>query len=341
MTPRFDFQRDWPETSRHVDALLVRCRVPEALRDDLVQETALRIFLLGDDVDPDRSVSALAKTIAMNLLRDHVRKEQKLVPIFDLTLAGEVQSVEREVVARDEWRRVSAAVDRLSPAQRAALLATIGLAPAPAGLSAPAIRILRMRARRRLREILDAMSRGRDACALSARELWNGFPLRRTIGTHSDHGNQLAQIGSAVVAVVAASLMSVSSTVSVPPTVESPGAGSPNLERSRPSTSAGWVWSAIPVWSAADGGRLAPTTAARAAVERAREGAKKAANRLSLGRFGYVEGDDDEVHGIAIKEVNEVQETLRNPRRLVDRVKRPCTDGAGLCRSRNRPVRLR
>ncbi|HEX2241629.1 MAG TPA: RNA polymerase sigma factor [Actinomycetota bacterium] len=307
MTPRFDFQDEWPEISRHIQALLIRCRVPEALREDLLQETALRILHLQDAIDPDRSVRALSSTIALNLLRDHIRREKRLVPVFDLTLVAELQDVESEVIARDEWRRVSAAIARLKPAQRVALLATAGLTAPPAGHSASAIRVLRMRARQQLRSILDAMSRAKDVSVLSAQEFWKAFAFSRTAaGWQLPGGEQLAQVGAAIAIVIGASLF-----------VEPPNLSTPEISRrSRPYMSTTWpaLQSAHQIpWNLAERAAL---PSLKNAPSKGREAAEKVQHRLSLGRFGHIGGDDDEALGIVAKNVNHLQKRLKKPVKL-------------------------
>src|SRR3712207_3371775 len=73
----FSFESEWPSTATRLGASLRRRRVPAAMVDDVVQETGLRIFRTWERVDPDRGLWPLALTIAINILRDHLRSEMR------------------------------------------------------------------------------------------------------------------------------------------------------------------------------------------------------------------------------------------------------------------------
>lgn len=152
------FEEQWPDLARRLDAMLAGKRVPAHKRDDIVQETGLRLFRMWDQVDPDRPLWALVVTIALNLLRDEARKrpEREILGLVPDRAAD--QDVERAGLARLEWRRVQNAMSQLSPAHRSILMAELGDESAAPGRGANATKMLRMRARRRLSALLDVAS---------------------------------------------------------------------------------------------------------------------------------------------------------------------------------------
>lgn len=93
---------------------------------DLLQDIYLRVFEAAQKQMPDITRSFVF-TVAQNLLIDRVRRE-KIVPIETiaeldaLQVAADVPSPDRAVIARDELRRLQAALDRLPPRSRQAIL---------------------------------------------------------------------------------------------------------------------------------------------------------------------------------------------------------------------------
>jgi RNA polymerase sigma-70 factor (ECF subfamily) len=94
--------------------------------DDLLQEVYMRL-IAGAQKEIPAQTKAFVFSTARNLLIDRVRREQ-VVPIeavADLDALGvaiDEQGPDRNVMARDELRRVQAALDRLPPRAREALL---------------------------------------------------------------------------------------------------------------------------------------------------------------------------------------------------------------------------
>ena len=150
------FEDEWPDVARTIDRMLRGRRLAREEREDIVQETGLRLFTRWSEIDPERSVVPLAATIAMNLLRDEARatarREARPLPFGELSPRG----VEDEALARLELSRVASALQKLTPAQRDALLAEVG-GPGDAR-GAAALKMLRMRARRSLRHALERAS---------------------------------------------------------------------------------------------------------------------------------------------------------------------------------------
>jgi len=93
---------------------------------DLLQEVYVRTYEAAQDRRPD-STKSFVFTIAHNLLVDRVRRE-KVIPIEAvdnleaLGVAAESPDPEAQATARDELRRVQAALDRLPPRARQAFV---------------------------------------------------------------------------------------------------------------------------------------------------------------------------------------------------------------------------
>lgn len=93
---------------------------------DLLQEIYLRVYEAARQRRPD-STKSFVFAIAHNLLVDRVRRE-KVIPIETvdnleaLGVAAETPSSEAQTSARDELRRVQAALDQLPPRARQAFV---------------------------------------------------------------------------------------------------------------------------------------------------------------------------------------------------------------------------
>jgi hypothetical protein len=128
------------------------------LREDVVQETGLRLFKMWENVDPERSPTGLALTIANNILWDAVARHRNREVLGDVPERPAEHDVEELGIARIELARVSRGMQHLSEAHRSILLAEIDEnIPRPASTPA-AVKMLRMRARRRLSALLEHAS---------------------------------------------------------------------------------------------------------------------------------------------------------------------------------------
>jgi DNA-directed RNA polymerase specialized sigma24 family protein len=161
MTPerRRDFEHQWPEIQSGLKSLLARKKIPAPEHDDLIQETALRLYGMWGRVDPSRSPWPLAVTIALNLVRDGARHR----PIREVCSAEvpdtpDLHEVERAGLARVELGRVRAALGELSPSYRSALLVEVGDAAARAASGSAAQKMTRVRARRKLVQLVEKVS---------------------------------------------------------------------------------------------------------------------------------------------------------------------------------------
>lgn len=168
-----DFEQQWPDLARRLDTMLAGKRVPAHKRDDIVQETGLRLFRMWGQVDPERPLWALVVTIALNLLRDEARKRPEREVLGLVPDRAADQDVERAGLARLEWRRVQNAMTQLSPDHRSILMAELGDEYATSSRGPNATKMLRMRARRRLNALLDVASASGVLVGLRVRRLFD------------------------------------------------------------------------------------------------------------------------------------------------------------------------
>lgn len=177
------FEVEWPPVAARLEAGLRRRRVPAPMVEDLVQETGLRLFEIWHRVDPARELWPLALTIALNMLRDHIRADNRRQEVAVPESLME-DDTETAALARVELARVQENLVQLTAAQRSALLAEVG-AGNGSEVSASATKMLRLRARKRLRALMDGAS-GVVAAAGSVAQR----ALR--LGSASTLGEQLA-----------------------------------------------------------------------------------------------------------------------------------------------------
>ena len=160
MTPqrRSDFEREWPELARRLEFFLVRSGVSGDTRDDVIQDTALRLYGMWMRVETDRSAWPLAKTIALNLVRDAARRRGSVEISAEMPDLPAPHDVESSGIARLELRRIQKALDEMSPAHRALLLEEVGGDASTVATSPAAEKMMRMRARKRLIALLEKVS---------------------------------------------------------------------------------------------------------------------------------------------------------------------------------------
>jgi DNA-directed RNA polymerase specialized sigma24 family protein len=163
MSPEEYFATLWPELVPKLRTMLARAGAPATDRDDLVQETALRLYRMWPKVDQERGVEPLARRIAMNAWRDQWRRRGEREVLGDIPELATGNDTERTALARIEVREVSRALGRLRPATAAVLRTAAADAerdPAVGEGGTPAaLRMARCRARRALQASL------RVACA--------------------------------------------------------------------------------------------------------------------------------------------------------------------------------
>src|SRR5687768_2903440 len=117
------FEKQWPEISERLLKLLASKNVPACKRDDIAQETGLRLFGMWEKVDRNRPVWPLAVTIALNLLRDEARRNPQREVLSEIVPEmPALHDVEDEGLARLELQRVRTAMAQLSPSHRDVLM---------------------------------------------------------------------------------------------------------------------------------------------------------------------------------------------------------------------------
>lgn len=165
------FDEEWPRIAGRLKGALGRKHLPPWLIEDVVQETGLRLIRVWDRVDPSRSVPGLAISIANNLLWEHAHRRDRCEVPGEVPDVASHYDIESAGLARVELGRVRRALPRLSAAQRSVLLAEVGDAEPVASRSPDAIKMLRMRARRRLNALLDQASAFGATVVFEARDL--------------------------------------------------------------------------------------------------------------------------------------------------------------------------
>jgi len=155
MSPELNrrFEAEWPLLARRLNSLLARKQVPLSQREDLIQETAMRLYAIWERVDQNRPAWALTATIALNLMRDQGRRMDLSQTIEDVPELACAEDVEQVALARVELHKVKAAIARMSVEHRSVLLAEIGVGPQEA--ESNALKMRRHRARRKLRRVLE------------------------------------------------------------------------------------------------------------------------------------------------------------------------------------------
>lgn len=152
------FESQWPAVAARLDRMMARRGVPAHRREDIVQETGLRLLRSWDRVDAARPLWPFTVTIALNLMRDEARKGLFSEVPCELPDHKDDSDVESLGLARLEIRRAGLALSKMEPGQRNVLLAEVEpSAYQPAG-SPAAVKMLRMRARRKLALLMQQVS---------------------------------------------------------------------------------------------------------------------------------------------------------------------------------------
>ena len=147
-------QRDFAEVWHEIEPAVRRSlsTAPAHVVEDVLQETGIKLLRAWDSIDHTRPTFPLAVTIARNTLRDELRKISRHT-YLELSEEHRVaDDLDARVSARIELARVEAELPRLTPGQRSALLMEVGGGSRSA--DSPKIKMLRARARRRLRELV-------------------------------------------------------------------------------------------------------------------------------------------------------------------------------------------
>lgn len=170
---RESFDEAWPALAERLRRTLTARGVPAQDRDDVVQETALRVYRSWTGLDPNRPAWPFVITVGLNIWRDVIRERTGRIAQCHPTEHIEITAdhdVERDVLAREELASTVVAMRSLAPEQRRLLLATEEFGDRVRPLR-PAERVARMRARRQL-----ARAVGRASAVVAL--LWLRRPAR-------------------------------------------------------------------------------------------------------------------------------------------------------------------
>jgi DNA-directed RNA polymerase specialized sigma24 family protein len=160
------FADGWVQLAPRLRATLARAGAPVADRDDLVQETAIRLLGMWDAVDWDRPIDPLARQIALNLWRDQWRKTGRRELVGEVAEQVAANDTERAALARVQVSEVSRALSSL-PTTTAAVLRVAASETESGSVGVPASSALRM-ARSRARRALMACVQVASAVVVGA-----------------------------------------------------------------------------------------------------------------------------------------------------------------------------
>ena len=154
------FQERWRDMTPRVQIWLARAGAPSSEREDLVQETALRLYTMRERVDWERPVEPLAYRIAINLWRDQWRRRGNREVIADIPEQACTADTERAALARVEVGEVARLLSTMQQSTARILRAAVRRdADTKSGAPLTASeRAARLRARRALAARFNAVS---------------------------------------------------------------------------------------------------------------------------------------------------------------------------------------
>ena len=159
------FDGEWVDELPRLRRMLARHGVPADEVDDVVQETAVRLYTAWDRLFDGRALRPLVTTIALNVARDYHRRSShwaRPVAAVPDDLLVDNRGVDSAVLARLEVQRTARALSTLSPGHRRTVLEAVAddLQAEEAGRTrAPAAtRMARTRARRHLVAALELIA---------------------------------------------------------------------------------------------------------------------------------------------------------------------------------------
>ncbi|HEU5034516.1 MAG TPA: sigma-70 family RNA polymerase sigma factor, partial [Mycobacteriales bacterium] len=107
------FAERWPLMVPQLRAALAKAGAGPDDRDDLVQETAVRLLGMWDRIDWERPVEALAQRIAVNAWRDQWRRRGEREQLGELPEQASAADTERAALARVQVGEVARAFTTL------------------------------------------------------------------------------------------------------------------------------------------------------------------------------------------------------------------------------------
>lgn len=147
------FEIEWPSLERRLRSYLAGRGVPAEDRDDIIQETGIRLMKMWSEIDWDRSVWNLSATIATRIWYDDLRRPIRHQLVDEIPDIVSTEDPERIVIARLELSRVGSALAKLNPRYRSVLVDDLADVSVP-NVRAGTLNVVRLRARRRLSSIL-------------------------------------------------------------------------------------------------------------------------------------------------------------------------------------------
>lgn len=87
------FEQAWPDISRRLARLLAARRIPDSQRDDIIQETGIKLLRAWDRVDPDQGAWGLARTMALHAIADDANSKRRyeVTELVDLPDASDLE----------------------------------------------------------------------------------------------------------------------------------------------------------------------------------------------------------------------------------------------------------
>lgn len=242
------FAEAWPELEERLRRSLAARGVPAQDRDDVVQETALRVYRAWPTLDHQHSTWPFVITVAVNFWRDVMRERTGRIaqvhPVAVIEATADLD-VERDVLARQELASVGVAMRALGAEQRRLLFASEEFADTVRPLL-PAERVARMRVRRQL-----ARAVGRASAAVFV--LW----LRRP-------GRTSGVVATAYAGALAATVLTAPAMVTMPAVSALPPAQHAHVQAAKAGTAHA---STAATDTASHGTRITPTTLPLAAPQ--------------------------------------------------------------------------
>ena len=178
------FEESWPHLAERVARLLAARGVPHGNWDDILQETAIKLFRCWDRIDPEQGPWGLTRTIAIHAIADNALAHRRREIATDVPETPDPRDCAQAGIARHRLSSTVEALSRMSSTDRDVLLAEVGEAPTPE-LGASALKMRRSRARQRLVALVKQPGS------------WAGIP--RLFGPSMDNVRRLLETRSATI----------------------------------------------------------------------------------------------------------------------------------------------
>jgi hypothetical protein len=157
MTTAPSFDAVWPATAAALEKSLRRRGVPRSDIDDVVQSTAERAMRQGVPTEDPEKFGAWCHAVARNIAADDYRKHAR-VRVGEVPERRDDRDIGDAVAARQSVKRFREEAALLPPVERAAILSPESGATERSLVVSLAV--ARLRARRKLRHIIDGLAAG-------------------------------------------------------------------------------------------------------------------------------------------------------------------------------------